>query len=76
MGWCGLVAVRPLIDHLGNGGLWLLLAGGLSYSFGVVFYLWEGLRYHHAIWHAFVLAGSAGHYFSVLLYVLPGPPTS
>ncbi|MBX6421448.1 MAG: hemolysin III family protein [Nevskia sp.] len=73
MGWCGLVAVQPLLHALAVPGLWLLLAGGLCYSFGVAFYLWERLRYHHAIWHACVLAGSACHYFAVLLYVLPGP---
>jgi hemolysin III len=74
MGWCGLVAVKPIIANLGNGGLWLLLAGGLCYSFGVIFYAWQRLPYHHAIWHGFVLAGSVCHYFSVLFYVLPGPP--
>ena len=73
MGWCGVVAAKPLIHSLETGGLWWLLAGGLSYSFGVIFYAWEKLRYHHAIWHAFVLAGSVCHYFSVLFYVLPGP---
>ncbi len=73
MGWCGLVAAKPLIANIDSGGLWLLLAGGLCYSFGVIFYAWERLPYHHAIWHAFVLAGSVCHYFSVLLYVLPGP---
>jgi hemolysin III len=73
MGWCGVTAVQPLLHALSPGGLWLLLAGGLSYSFGVVFYAWQRLPYHHAIWHAFVLAGSLFHYFSVLFYVLPGP---
>ena len=71
MGWCALVAVKPLLATLPAGGLWLLLAGGLSYSFGVIFYLWERLPYHHAIWHGFVLAGSVLHYFAILLYVLP-----
>ena len=73
MGWCGVVAAKPLIHSMEAGGLWWLLAGGLSYSLGVVFYAWQKLRYHHAIWHAFVLAGSVCHYFSVLFYVLPGP---
>lgn len=73
MGWCGVVAAKPLIHSMETNGLWWLLAGGLSYSFGVIFYAWEQLRYHHAIWHAFVLAGSVCHYFSVLFYVLPGP---
>jgi hemolysin III len=73
MGWCGLVAAKPIIHAMDAGGLWLLLAGGLSYSFGVIFYAWQRLPYHHAIWHGFVLAGSVFHYFSVLFYVIPGP---
>lgn len=72
MGWCGVVASRQLIHAMESGGLWLLLAGGLSYSFGVIFYAWER-PYNHAIWHGFVLAGSLFHYFSVLFYVIPGP---
>jgi hemolysin III len=73
MGWCGLVAIRQIVANLDSGGLWLLLAGALSYTFGVGFYVWERLRYHHAIWHGFVLGGSVCHYFAVLVYVLPTP---
>jgi hemolysin III len=50
----------------------LLLGGGIAYSVGVIFYAWRRLPYSHAIWHGFVLAGSALHFFAVLLYVLPG----
>jgi hemolysin III len=50
------------------GGIALLVAGGLAYSVGVVFYV-SKRPYHHAVWHAFVLAGSACHYAAVLLYV-------
>ncbi|MHA7835169.1 MAG: PAQR family membrane homeostasis protein TrhA [Algiphilus sp.] len=71
MGWCGVVAAQPLLDALPLPGLWLLLAGGLAYTGGVVFYAMKRLRYHHAIWHLFVLAGSVLHYFAVLLYVIP-----
>lgn len=74
MGWCGLVAVKPLYHALPATGLWWLVAGGLSYSFGVIFYMLERLRYHHAIWHVFVLGGSVCHFFTVLFWVLPGPP--
>ena len=73
MGWCIVIAVKPLMHALPIGGLALLLLGGLSYSFGVIFYVWERLRYHHAIWHAFVLGGSVLQYFAVLFYVIPGP---
>lgn len=71
MGWCGVVAASPLLEALATPGLWLLVAGGLAYTGGVAFYVMEGLRYHHAIWHLFVLAGSVLHYFAVLFYVLP-----
>lgn len=71
MGWLAVVAIKPLVDHLPTGGLVLLFGGGLAYTGGVAFYLWKRLPYHHAIWHGFVLAGSALHYFAVLLYVIP-----
>ena len=73
MGWCVLAVIKPLVQTMPTGGLVLLVAGGLAYSGGVVFYLWERLRYHHAIWHGFVLAGSVLQYFAVLFYVIPGP---
>lgn len=73
MGWCAIIAVKPLFNRLDTGGLILLAAGGLTYSGGVAFYVWERLRYHHAIWHLFVLAGSVLHWFTVYFYVVPGP---
>lgn len=72
MGWCVIVAIRPLVETLATGGLVLLLIGGLCYTGGVMFYVRERLPYHHAIWHIFVLAGSVFHYFAVLFYVIPG----
>ncbi len=71
MGWVMVVATKPLLSKVAPGGLVLLLAGGLAYTGGVVFYSWRGLRFGHAIWHLFVLAGSALHYVAVLLYVIP-----
>lgn len=71
IGWVGLVALKPLAAALPTPGLWLLFGGGASYTFGVLFYVWRRLRYHHAVWHLFVLGGSALQYFAVLLYVLP-----
>jgi hemolysin III len=76
MGWCAVVAVKPLWDRLDPTGLVLLAAGGITYSGGVAFYTWQRLRYHHAIWHLFVLAGSVLHWFTVFFYVVPGPPQS
>lgn len=72
MGWSGVAALDTLFANLPAGGLWLLFAGGISYTLGVPFYLWRSLPFNHAIWHGFVLLGSVLHFFSVLLYVLPG----
>ncbi len=70
LGWLILIAIKPMLATVETGGLVLLLAGGLCYSLGVIFYVWKKLKYHHAIWHLFVLAGSAIHFFSVLFYVI------
>jgi hemolysin III len=71
IGWVGLVALKPIVAALPAPGLWLLFGGGVSYTFGVLFYVWRNLRYHHAVWHLFVLGGSVLQYFAVLFYVLP-----
>ena len=72
MGWVGLIAIKPLVAALPAPALWLMFGGGISYTAGVLFYRRHSLRYHHAVWHLFVLGGSALHYFAVLWYVLPG----
>lgn len=71
LGWLIVIAVKPLMVHLGGGGMVLLVAGGLFYSLGVIFYLWKRLPFQHAIWHIFVIAGSLCHFFSIFLYVIP-----
>jgi hemolysin III len=71
MGWLCVIAAHQMWLHIPKGGLIWLLAGGLSYTAGIAFYGWKRLPYHHAIWHLFVLGGSACHYFAVLFYVLP-----
>ena len=71
MGWTIVVAVKPMLDAVAPGGMWLLLAGGLCYTLGVPFYIWNALPFNHAIWHLFVLAGTIFQYFSILLYVIP-----
>jgi hemolysin III len=71
LGWLVVIAIEPLLDTVATGGLILLLAGGLCYSLGVIFYIWKRLAYHHAVWHLFVLAGSLLHFFSIFFYVLP-----
>jgi hemolysin III len=69
MGWVVVVAVKPLIANLAAPGLGLLLAGGLAYSGGVVFYVNKRIPFNHAIRHMFVLAGAVFHYFAILFYV-------
>jgi len=66
MGWLVVVAVRELVSQVGTTSLVLLAVGGVCYTFGVIFYVWRRLPYHHAIWHLFVLGGSITHYFSIL----------
>lgn len=68
-GWLIVVAAGPLVHAVGWHGAAWLLAGGLAYSLGVVFFALDRLRYFHAAWHVFVLAGSVAHFFAVLLYV-------
>ncbi len=71
MGWVGSVAFRPLLASLGPGGVSLVVGGGIVYTLGAGVYAWRGLRYHHPIWHVFVLGGSALHVLAVLWYVIP-----
>lgn len=69
MGWSVLIALGPLVEHVEIGGLVLLAAGGLAYTAGVVFFTLDSrLRYGHFVWHLFVVAGTACHYFAVLHY--------
>lgn len=71
LGWLVLLAMKPMIENVAAPGLWLLLAGGLCYSGGVIFYVWKRLYMHHAIWHLFVLAGSVLHFLAVYYYAMP-----
>ncbi len=70
LGWLIIIAIKPLFEVMAPGGLWLLLIGGLFYTFGVIFYVWDSLPFNHAIWHLFVMAGSISHFLMVLLYVI------
>ena len=72
MGWCAVVALRPLLEVLPWTGFAWLLAGGLCYTVGVAFYV-NSRRFAHFIWHLFVVAGSLCHYWAVFRYVLRAP---
>ena len=71
MGWMCVTSIGQLLESLTPGGVAWLAAGGLAYTFGVIFYAWHRLPFSHAVWHLFVLAGSACHFVAVLFYVLP-----
>jgi len=71
MSWMIVVAALPLYRCLPAGGLAWLGAGGAFYTLGVGFFAWRGLRFHHAVWHLFVLGGSLCHVIAVVGYVMP-----
>jgi hemolysin III len=73
-GWFGVFATRLLANAIGWHGVLWLAAGGVAYTLGVIFFALDRLRYFHATWHVFVLAGSFAHYCAVLLYVVPARP--
>jgi len=69
MGWLGLLAVEPLVHHLGVDGMTLLVGGGVAYTVGAVFFLIDHrLPFAHFIWHLFVIAGSVCHFVAALRY--------
>lgn len=70
MGWLILFAFGPLVRELPRAGVWWLVAGGFTYSLGIVFYAWKKLPFNHAIWHLFVIGGSACHVLAISRYVL------
>tara|TARA_R110001583_G_C5670995_1_gene411046 strand:- start:3199 stop:3429 length:231 start_codon:yes stop_codon:yes gene_type:complete len=71
MGWVALAALVPLLQALGPAGFTWVVAGGLFYTLGIVFYALDTrLTHAHGVWHLFVIAGSATHYVAILHYVL------
>jgi hemolysin III len=71
LGWLIIFAIKPAMELIPRPGIHLLLAGGLLYSFGLVFYAWKRLLFHHAIWHLFVFGGSVCHYWAVYYHAIP-----
>ena len=71
MGWVVIFTFKPLLNAVDMSGIYLLLAGGIIYTIGAIFYgVGKKIKYMHSIWHFFVLAGSILHFFSILLYVI------
>jgi hemolysin III len=71
VGWLAVVAIKPLVASVPHGALWLMLAGGLSYTAGVVFHRLKHLHYRQVVWQAFVLGGSACHLAAVMVFMMP-----
>jgi len=70
MGWLVVAFAYPLYKVLPGGGLWLLLAGGICFSVGVLFYVAKQVKFTHAVWHCFVMAGCAFHFYSIYYFVI------
>ena len=70
MGWSIIFSLKPVLANLAPAGLWLLIAGGLAYMVGTIFYVIKKVPYLHSIWHGWVLAGSILHFLAILLYVI------
>jgi hemolysin III len=68
MGWLALVAIKPILLLVPMPGILLILAGGIAYTGGLAFFAAHRLRYHHFIWHLFVIVGTTCHFFAVLWY--------
>ncbi len=71
MGWFIVIAWHPIVENLAYNGIVLLVLGGIAYTIGSVFYVWRGFKYHHMVWHIFVIIGSALHFFCIFLYLIP-----
>ena len=71
MGWAVVLGGKSILALLPFGGLMFLLAGGICYTVGIIFYVMKKVKYMHVVWHIFVLAGSITQFFAVYLYVLP-----
>ena len=71
MGWLAVIALPRLTDAVGSDGMIWLVAGGISYSVGALFFMLDRMPFNHAVWHLFVLAGGVCHFFAVRYYVLP-----
>jgi len=72
MGWIVVFAIDPLVDNLPRNGLIWLVSGGTAYTLGAILYAIKSIKFNHAIFHIFVLLGSACHFITVYFYVLPG----
>ena len=71
MGWIVIFVIKPLLENLPTNGIWLLFAGGFFYTLGAVLFMFDKLKFNHAIFHVFVLLGSISHFLAIYFYVNP-----
>ena len=71
MGWIVIFAIKPLLENLPTNGIWLLFSGGFFYTLGAVLFMFDKLKFNHAIFHVFVLLGSISHFLALYFYVNP-----
>lgn len=71
MGWVMIIAFKPMMENLSTSGLFWVVAGGLFYTLGAIFYSIKKIKFNHAIFHVFVLLGTFSHYVAVFFHVVP-----
>jgi hemolysin III len=76
MGWLVVLAAPQVAEAIGPGGMKWLVAGGLAYTVGALFYVAKKMTFSHAIWHLFVLIGGICHFLAIIWYVLPVDPAA
>jgi len=76
MGWSGVLVAEPVSARIPFASMLLIVIGGIVYSLGVIFHVWEKLRFQNAIWHGFVVTAAAVHYSAVLICLSPSPPAN
>ena len=70
MGWSGFLFLPQMFEKMDSSSIYWLLAGGILYSVGIIFYVWKKIPYHHAIWHLFVIGGTTAHFIAILMCFL------
>ena len=70
MGWLAVLVIDDMQRYLSSNALWFLVAGGLAYTIGTLFYALKKVKYTHAIWHLFVLLGAGLHFLAIYYYVI------
>ena len=71
MGWFALIGIKELLNVMDINGIILIFSGGLFFSIGLLFYIWETFKYSHAIWHLFYISGCICHYLTIIGYAIP-----